>query len=33
MDNGVIIENTSPEELFNAPKHERTRRFLSQILH
>ena len=33
MDNGKIIETTTPEELFTAPKHERTRRFLSQILH
>jgi polar amino acid transport system ATP-binding protein len=33
MDNGQIVETTTPEELFTAPKHERTRRFLSQILH
>ena len=33
MDQGKIIEVTSPEELFTAPKHERTKRFLSQILH
>jgi polar amino acid transport system ATP-binding protein len=33
MDNGSIIEDTTPELLFTAPKHERTKRFLSQILH
>ncbi len=33
MDNGKIIETTTPEQLFSAPKQERTRRFLSQILH
>ena len=33
MDNGHIIETTTPHELFNAPKHARTKRFLSQILH
>jgi polar amino acid transport system ATP-binding protein len=33
IDYGQIIEDTSPEELFNNPKHERTKRFLSQILH
>jgi len=33
MDLGQIIEVTTPEELFTAPKHERTKRFLSQILH
>jgi polar amino acid transport system ATP-binding protein len=33
MDNGSIVETTTPEDLFNAPKHERTKRFLSQILH
>ncbi len=33
MDQGKIIEVTSPEELFTSPKHERTKRFLSQILH
>jgi ABC-type polar amino acid transport system ATPase subunit len=33
IDHGQIIEDTSPEELFNNPKHERTKRFLSQILH
>ena len=33
MDQGKIIEVTTPEMLFTAPKHERTKRFLSQILH
>ena len=33
MDEGRIIEETTPEELFTAPKEERTRQFLAQILH
>jgi polar amino acid transport system ATP-binding protein len=33
MDEGQIVEATTPELLFTAPKHERTQRFLSQILH
>jgi len=33
MDQGNIIETTTPELLFTAPEHERTKRFLSQILH
>ena len=33
MDDGKIIESTTPELLFTAPQQERTRRFLSQILH
>jgi polar amino acid transport system ATP-binding protein len=33
MDEGVIIEDTTPEELYTNPKHERTRLFLSKILH
>jgi polar amino acid transport system ATP-binding protein len=33
MDQGKIIETTTPERLFTAPEHERTKRFLSQILH
>lgn len=28
MDNGVIVEEGSPEEFFGAPKQERTRQFL-----
>jgi polar amino acid transport system ATP-binding protein len=33
MDQGVLIEDTTPHALFTAPKHERTKLFLSQILH
>ncbi|HHU32757.1 MAG: amino acid ABC transporter ATP-binding protein [Zhaonellaceae bacterium] len=32
MDEGVIVEEGSPEELFNNPKHPRTKSFLSKIL-
>jgi polar amino acid transport system ATP-binding protein len=32
MDGGVIVEDGSPEKLFDAPAHERTRQFLSKIL-
>ncbi|MFO7707705.1 MAG: amino acid ABC transporter ATP-binding protein [Desulfobacterales bacterium] len=33
MDGGVIVETNTPEEFFAAPRHERTRQFLSQIIH
>jgi general L-amino acid transport system ATP-binding protein len=33
MDYGQIVEGNSPEEFFNHPQHERTKLFLSQILH
>ncbi|QEX17032.1 arginine ABC transporter ATP-binding protein [Hypericibacter terrae] len=33
MDRGEIIEENAPEEFFNHPRSERTRLFLSQILH
>ena len=33
MDRGRIIETASPEAFFAAPKHERSREFLSQLLH
>ena len=33
MDEGQIVEENTPETFFNNPSHERTRRFLSQILH
>ena len=33
MDSGSIIEDTTPEELFTNPREERTRLFLSKILH
>jgi len=32
MDEGKIVEITTPEELFTTPKHERLKLFLSQIL-
>jgi general L-amino acid transport system ATP-binding protein len=32
MDSGMIIEENTPNEFFNNPREERTRRFLSQIL-
>jgi len=33
MDQGLIVEETTPEGLYTAPKEERTRQFLSKILH
>ncbi len=33
MDFGKIVESNTPSEFFKAPKEERTRLFLSQILH
>ena len=33
MDEGQIVEQNEPEEFFTNPKHERTKEFLSQILH
>lgn len=32
MDDGMIIEQGTPEEIFNNPKNERTREFLKQVL-
>ncbi|MGO1470006.1 MAG: amino acid ABC transporter ATP-binding protein [Tissierella sp.] len=32
MDEGVILEMSSPKDMFNNPKNERTREFLSRIL-
>ena len=32
MDQGVIVEEGRPEEIFNSPKHDRTRSFLSRVL-
>jgi polar amino acid transport system ATP-binding protein len=32
MDGGVIVEEGTPEQFFGAPRHERTRQFLSKIL-
>ncbi|MDO4696435.1 MAG: amino acid ABC transporter ATP-binding protein [Neisseria sp.] len=31
MDGGVIVEQGAPQDLFEQPQHERTRRFLQQI--
>ena len=33
MDEGEVIEIATPDELFTRPKHERTKLFLSKILH
>ena len=33
MDQGQIVEANTPDEFFRDPRHERTRLFLSQILH
>ncbi len=33
MDFGQIVEGNTPEEFFRNPKHDRTKLFLSQILH
>lgn len=33
MDEGKVIEDTTPDELFANPKEERTKSFLSKILH
>ena len=32
FDHGVILERGTPKELFNRPRHERTRRFIDRIL-
>lgn len=32
MDGGVVVEQGPPAELFSAPKHERTQRFLTRIM-
>jgi polar amino acid transport system ATP-binding protein/cystine transport system ATP-binding protein len=33
MDKGAIVEEGKPSDLFNAPKHERTKLFINQVLH
>jgi len=33
MDEGVIVEEGTPEHFFTSPQHERTKLFLSKILH
>jgi polar amino acid transport system ATP-binding protein len=32
MDEGVLVEEGTPDEVFDNPREERTRRFLSNIL-
>ena len=32
FDQGRVVEDRSPEEFFDRPRHERTRRFLSRVL-
>ncbi len=33
FDQGTIVEEGTPEKIFSAPEHQRTKKFLSQILH
>ncbi len=33
MDEGAIVEEATAEDLYNNPQHERTKRFLSKVLH
>lgn len=33
MDKGSVVEDSTPEEIFEDPKHERTKAFLQKILH
>ena len=32
MDDGVVLEEGSPDEIFNKPKYERTKQFLSRVI-
>ena len=32
MDEGRVVEEGSPDQVFTAPRHERTKRFFDQIL-
>lgn len=32
MDGGIILEDTTPNELFSNPKHDRTKEFLNKVL-
>ncbi|MBO0980495.1 amino acid ABC transporter ATP-binding protein [Microbacterium sp. SD291] len=32
LDGGVVVEEGAPEQIFNAPQHERTQRFLTRIM-
>ena len=33
MDEGAIVEEATPEDLYNNPQHDRTKLFLSKVLH
>jgi len=33
MDQGKIVEQGAPDQVFDNPQHERTKLFLSRILH
>ena len=33
MDNGIVVEEGTPKDIFENPKHERTQSFLQRILH
>jgi polar amino acid transport system ATP-binding protein len=33
MDEGQVVEEAPPAQLFTSPRHERTRQFLSKVLH
>jgi ABC-type histidine transport system ATPase subunit len=33
LDGGVIAEEGPPEQIFQAPRNERTREFLTRVLH
>ena len=33
IDGGVIVEQGTPDEIFGAPKQERTKAFLGSVLH
>ncbi|GAE45077.1 glutamine transport ATP-binding protein GlnQ [Mesobacillus boroniphilus JCM 21738] len=32
MDGGLVVEENEPEEIFENPRHERTKAFLSKVL-
>jgi len=32
MDDGMIVEEGTPEQVFNSPKNERTQNFLRKVL-
>ena len=32
MDSGYVLEESSPDEMFTNPKHERTKEFLARVL-